>query len=280
MVLESPESRALGLPMTHSLSVSMSGNEPRQHIQVDVDDGERRRLFEAVQQVWRGLGEARPHWSVVSDESFLPENIEGSIGEFYESGERAVATLLRTLARNAIDIGTLARCMDFGCGLGRLTLALAPHFRKVHGVDFSESHLALAREALQRRGGANVELHRLGSIEEVSRLPQVDLIFSLIVLQHNPPPVMRELLEGLLQRLDTGGVAVIQLPTYLAGYRFDAREYLAADGHQMEMHALPQREVFASARKAGVEVLEILEDQWTGYGVGSQSNTFVLRRGA
>jgi len=63
---------------------------------------------------------------------------------------------------------------------------------------------------------------------------------------------------------------VIQVPTYLpAGYRFDASEYEAQTPGGMEMHPLPQREVFAIARAAGVDVLEVLEDGWTGYGAGS-----------
>jgi hypothetical protein len=72
---------------------------------------------------------------------------------------------------------------------------------------------------------------------------------------------------------------VIQIPTYLpAGYRFDARAYLEKPSEGMEMHALPQREVFAVARAMGVDVVETLEDLWTGYGAGSRSNTFVFRR--
>jgi hypothetical protein len=123
-----------------------------------------------------------------------------------------------------------------------------------------------------------VRLHRLESIDGVDELPRVDLVYSIIVLQHNPPPVMRELFGRLLGRLNEGGVAVIQVPTYLAGYRFDVNDYLATSGEQMEMHALPQREVFALARRAATDVLEVFEDQWTGWGAGSQSNTFVLRR--
>jgi hypothetical protein len=74
---------------------------------------------------------------------------------------------------------------------------------------------------------------------------------------------------------------VIQVPTYLpAGYRFELGEYESGGGQDMEMHALPQGEVFALARAAGVEVLEVLEDGWTGYGAGSRSNTFVMRRPA
>lgn len=277
-LLDSAESRSLGLPATLSLSTSLTGNEPPQPIQVHAEDEQRTALFERVQAVWRSLGDSRPHWSVMSWDKFLPEHIGQTVEEFYRTGEESVATLLRTLERNDIEPAALQRCMDFGCGLGRLSIALAPHFREVHAVDFSETHLRLASQALEERGASNVRLHRLRTIEDSGRLPKVDLFFSLIVLQHNPPPVTRELLGRLLDRVDEGGVAVFQVPTYLAGYRFVLDEYLAGAGRDMEMHAFPQREVFAVAREAGMEVLEVREDNWTGKGVGSQSLTFVLRR--
>ena len=148
-------------------------------------------------------------------------------------------------------------------------------------MDVSASHLGIAREALERRGLTNVRTHLLETIEGVDALPPVDLVYSVIVLQHNPPPVIRALFAGLLGRLNPRGVAVIQVPTYMpAGYRFDLEEYERTGGKDMEMHPLPQREAFAIAKAAGVDVLEVLEDSWTGIGAGARSNTFVLQRPA
>ena len=277
-ILQSQEFRSYcGLP----LQLSMTGDEPPQEVQVEVDPEARERLFRRVPETWHALGEAQPHWSVATAEEFRPERIGESLESFYASGEVNVDTLMKTLARNGIDASRLRRCMDFGCGVGRLTVALAKRFPEVVAVDVSASHLAVARDALSRYGAANATLHRLEAIADVAGLPAVDLAYSVIVLQHNPPPVMRALFEGLLGRVAPGGAAVIQVPTYLpAGYRFDLAEYEKGSGREMEMHALPQREVFALARAAGVEVLEVLEDAWTGFGSGSRSNTFVMRRPA
>lgn len=275
-ILQSQEFRSQsGLPV----QFSMTGDEPPQEVQVHVGPEARERLFRRVQETWHALGEEQPHWSVVTAEEFRPGRIGESLESFYASGEANVATLMRTLARNGIDASRLRRCMDFGCGVGRLTVALAKRFAEVVAVDVSASHLAVARESLSRFGIANASLHRLGAITDVGGLPAVDLVYSVIVLQHNPPPVMHALFEGLLGRVAPGGAAVIQVPTYLpVGYRFDLAEYEKGDGREMEMHPLPQREVFALARAAGMEVLEVLEDAWTGFGSGSRSNTFVMRR--
>lgn len=275
-ILQSQEFRSQsGLPV----QFSMTGDEPPQEVQVNVGPEARERLFRRVQETWHALGEEQPHWSVVTAEEFRPGRIGESLESFYASGEANVATLMRTLARNGIDASRLRRCMDFGCGVGRLTVALAKRFPEVVAVDVSASHLAVARESLSRFGIANASLHRLEAIADVAGLPAVDLVYSVIVLQHNPPPVMHALFEGLLARVAPGGAAVIQVPTYLpVGYRFDLAEYEKGDGREMEMHPLPQREVFALARAAGMEVLEVLEDAWTGFGSGSRSNTFVMRR--
>jgi SAM-dependent methyltransferase len=275
-LLESAEARG---QRAFPITPSMTGNEPAQAVQVDAGVRERDELFRRTQDTWHELGREKPHWSVVTAEWFRPENIDATLEAFYASGTQNVATILRTLERNAIDVSSLRRCMDFGCGVGRLTAALAAHFPEVIGVDVSASHLELGRETLAKRGIANVSWRLLETIGHIADLPTVDLVVSLIVLQHNPPPVMRALLEGLLGRLAPRGAAVIQIPTYLpAGYRFDARAYLEKPSEGMEMHALPQREVFAVARAMGVDVVETLEDLWTGYGAGSRSNTFVFRR--
>lgn len=275
ILMQSPEAKQqLGLT---GPSVSMTGNEDAQPIQLHVTPEQQRELFTRVQSVWRALGETRPHWSVLTGPEFLPEQIDpAAITEFYRSGEANIDTLMRTLARNRVDASKLRTCMDFGCGLGRLSAALASRFERVTAVDVSSSHLAMAREALTERGISNVDLVQLETVGGVERLPTVDLVFSVIVLQHNPPPVMYAILESLLGRVARGGVAVIQIPTWLPnGYRFDAEDYLREGGTQMEMHAIPQADVLALVRAAGMELLEVIEDAWTGIG---RSNTFVMRR--
>ena len=66
--------------------------------------------------------------------------------------------------------------------------------------------------------------------------------------------------------MDVGGVAYFQVPTYCLKYNFDAQQYLynAHINGKMEVHVLPQSEVFGILKATGCEVLEIREDNWTG----------------
>lgn len=132
------------------------------------------------------------------------------------------------------------------------------------GVDISPAHLRMAADHLRRLGRENVELMLLGDFLAAPER-RWDRIVSYLVIQHNPPPVMRWLLLQLLRRLAPGGAALIQFPVHQFGYRFDLDAYLAAGGERgTEMHALPMRHVFAAVAEAGCQVREVFPDGKTG----------------
>jgi hypothetical protein len=46
----------------------------------------------------------------------------------------------------------------------------------------------------------------------------------------------------------------------------------------MEMHVLPQGTIFDIVRKEGGNIVEVLEDNWTGLRHKERSNTFVIQK--
>jgi hypothetical protein len=101
----------------------------------------------------------------------------------------------------------------------------------------------------------------------------------VIVLQHNPPPVTVWILKKLLACLNPGGVAYIQIPTYRNGYLFEAERYLqTAQPNTLEMHFLPQHEVFRVISESGCICLEIREDGMVGDESMMLSNTFLIQK--
>ena len=111
------------------------------------------------------------------------------------------------------------------------------------------------------------------------QLPNVDAILSVITLQHNPPPVMAWILKNLLNILNPGGVAFIQIPTYRNGYLFEAERYLqTAQPNTLEMHFLPQHEVFRIISESNSICLEIREDSMVGDETQMLSNTFLIQK--
>ena len=262
-------------PGFHSLS--LVGKEPPMFIErvSDLD-----KLFFHIQNVWEHLGETEPHWSVLVWEQFKSLNIKETRSEFYNSGLDNVATFFKTLERNGIDHTSLKTCLEYGCGLGRVTCWLAKKFESVIGYDISRSHLRLAKQYLDEIGVQNVTLQHLSKPHDIGNFPKVDVVYSVIVLQHNPPPIIRLIIQELMRALNSGGVAFFQVPTYRSEYKFSLQEYLAGEATrgEMEMHVLPQYEIFDIVSQEQGKLVEVLEDGWTGLRYGERSNTFVIQK--
>ncbi len=268
--------------MVRNARPSLGGQEPPMQIEDVRDPAAVARLLDHIAKTWTRFGDTEPHFSVLTDERFKAARIEASRDSFNASGKDAVDRLNAALARTHADPGAHATCFELGCGVGRITACLAKRFDRVIGVDISASHLALARVHLDAERAGNVELHRLVSVETLYALPGFDVFFSVLVLQHNPPPVIAAILDRVFARLNPGGIAYFQVPTYRAGYSFSLDAYLRDDvgKNEMEMHVLPQLAILGMAAAHGLELLEVIEDPWTGMRPGEVSNTFLLRKSA
>jgi 2-polyprenyl-3-methyl-5-hydroxy-6-metoxy-1,4-benzoquinol methylase len=88
--------------------------------------------------------------------------------------------------------------LDFGCGVGRLTQALADHFDEVWGVDIASSMIEGARR-LDRSGGRCRYL--VNGRPRVVRDASFGFILSLIVLQHLEPEYIRSYLREFIRLL-------------------------------------------------------------------------------
>ena len=98
-------------------------------------------------------------------------------------------------------------------------------------------------------------------------LEPCDFFYSVIVLQHNPPPVIMELIRIALTALKPGGVAMFQVPTHINDYRFDLKEWLATDhALDMQMHCVPQEAVLNLITATGCYLLGLREDGCTSLG--------------
>jgi hypothetical protein len=117
-------------------------------------------ILHRIREAWTHLGEVRPHHSVLTAQEYHPEFIdEESIERFYASGGAGVATIAAVLRRYGFSNLAPRVCVEYGCGLGRMTLALARVFKRVHGYDISANHLALAQRRAADAGIHNAELH-------------------------------------------------------------------------------------------------------------------------
>lgn len=237
-------------------------------------------LFEHIQKTWYYLGQTEPHWSVLSTEQFKQSNISNTTETFYETGKIEVRKLLRLLQNTEIDYQSFKSCLEYGCGVGRVTRWLAESFECVYAYDISASHLQLAKNYIESNILDNIKLRQIVEIKDIQILPQVDFIYSVIVLQHNPPPIIELIIRSFMKALNPGGVALFQVPTYRRNYNFKLQEYLSQVnkvGHQkIEMHILPQKTVFEIILSEGCKPIEVMEDDLAGS--AHISNTFIVQK--
>jgi SAM-dependent methyltransferase len=233
--------------------------------------------LEKIKAAWSYLGVIAPHFSVLTDSRFRPENLKESIEDFWTSGRLEAERTLRTLVRYGFNPSGKT-CVEYGCGVGRITTALSRSFAHVHAYDISAAHLELAERRARELEITNVRFHEC-SANILRDLEPCDAFYSRLVFQHNPPPVIAILIRQALSALRPGGIAIFQVPSYMSGYSFKLREWLAADHPlDMQLHCLPQHKIFALIAELRCTALEVREDGAIGLRDRSVSNTFVVRK--
>jgi SAM-dependent methyltransferase len=166
-------------------------------------------------RVWEDWARADPYWAILSD----PDRKGGKwdVDEFYRSGVDEIRMVLGQLAARNLDLAR-GRCLDFGCGAGRLSQALAEEFEHVDGVDISETMVRMADE--HNRYGDRCTFH-LNTAPDLGLFDDgtFDFVFTTIVLQHNPPDLAEGYIRELVRVLAPNGVAVFDMPVRLRGVK-------------------------------------------------------------
>ena len=252
---------------------------PRIPVEIEVSGEALDQMFERIHQEWEHLGATEPYWSVVTQPQYYQAEFATHSEQFYTSGKYSADVFLAALRRCGVNPAQLDLCLEVGCGVGRVTWALAAAFNKLIAADISRHHLNIAESYLGGNGVHNVEYQHWQTVHAIRQLPKLCAILSVITLQHNPPPVMAWMLKELLGKLRPGGVACIQFPTYRNGYVFEVDRYLhSTPPNTLEMHFLPQQDVFRIMTDAGCHCLEVREDGMVGAEDQMLSNTFLFQK--
>ncbi len=222
-----------------------------------------------VQANWNRFGETDPFWAVLA----WPGMEEGrwDVDAFFATGREEIHQVMAYVAGLGVEIGRDA-ALDFGCGVGRLTQALAHYFDEVHGVDISEAMLDLARELNQ--AGDRCHYH-LNPRDDLSLFADdaFDFVYSNITLQHMPPRYARGYMLEFLRVLKPGGLAVFQIPSRprsamqrllqpikpTAAWRWYQR-LRYGDAPVMNMYGVPRQEVVRLVEEHGGRIIDVQPD--------------------
>ena len=102
--------------------------------------------------------------------------------------------------------------VDYGCGIGRVLQYVAERAGRVVGIDISRNYLDRVQEVIKRE---NVEFYQSGQYHKES---MADLVYSLMVMQHNDRPHQEKIMGHICRLLKTGGTAVVSFPRHESSY--------------------------------------------------------------
>jgi SAM-dependent methyltransferase len=161
---------------------------------------------------WTELGSEDPMWAALTDSK---KRAGWDEGEFLATGRTEIDAVLARLAELGVP-PAMGTALDFGCGPGRLTAALAAAgFDRAIGMDISASMLDTARRlaATSPRADERCEF-RLNEGTTLAGVPDdsVDFVYTCRVLQHMPPELAMGYLGEFLRVAKPGGLVVFQLP--------------------------------------------------------------------
>jgi SAM-dependent methyltransferase len=241
-----------------------------------------------LKRTWNHLGRRDPRWTILTWSDRQGNAWE--IDEFFATGRAEVSRVVGHLDR--LRPGCPRRsALDFGCGGGQVTRALATRFDDAVGVDVASSMIARARELNADHDRCRFALNQTADLEQFET-GGFDLVYSRMVLQHMPRSLVRGYIPELLRVLSPEGVLVFQLPAPIdspARQRFlDAPvtggalkrslprslvqawrrlKYAVMNlslAPRMRMYGMDRDEVVALVESCGGHILEIHDDRTHG----------------
>jgi trans-aconitate methyltransferase len=226
-------------------------------------------------QDWEELSGMDPYWAVLSDDRYKCGKWDAD--EFFGYGEETIGCVLEVAERLGYP-RYRERALDFGCGVGRLTRALAGRFDQCYGVDISANMVARAREFNQHLPNCEFIVN---DAEHLRIFPDnhFDMVYTMIVLQHIPGAArIKSYVAEFVRTLKPDGLLVFQLPSYIPPrlklqVRRRVYRLLRIVGVQqrflherlnlnpIRMNAIPEEEMTAFLRASGAKVLQV-ETDW------------------
>jgi ubiquinone/menaquinone biosynthesis C-methylase UbiE len=177
--------------------------------------------LEDIKRNWERLGQTDPLWAILGE----PEKKGGlwQVNEFFATGTTEIRSLMQWLSSLGVSIGH-RRALDFGCGVGRLTQALAEYFDEVDGVDIAPSMIQLAEK--YNLIGKRCRFH-LNDTENLKMFSdnEFDLIYSTLTLLHIPPRYYDSYLREFLRVLSPSGLLIFDLPDEPVSMRAKLRQF-------------------------------------------------------
>lgn len=220
-----------------------------------------------LQKNWEGLAQTDPLWAICTDPA--RRNGKWSREEFFATGRDEIGSVMDCVDSVQLKIDRTGPALDFGCGVGRLTRALARYFPECWGVDIAPTMVRLAGEFNQDVPQCRFVLNEGGDLRGFHD-GQFGFVYTSIVLQHIAPRYTKRYLAELVRVLKPGGVLVFQLLDEFRasavarwrqrlGLRRRMRKLASRrnGNHCMDLHCIREANVRRLLQAAGAKVVDV-----------------------
>jgi SAM-dependent methyltransferase len=230
--------------------------------------------LETLRDAWDEAGRDDPLWSVLSHTG--KRGNRWDLEEFLQTGVAEIDGIMAYIAGLGLQ-RPKRRALDFGCGPGRLSQALARHVGQVDGVDISPSMIELANRLNQFPDRCRYHLNVDDDLK-IFEDQSFDFVYSNITLQHMEPVYARRYLQEFARVLSPDGVLIFQIPARQVGLRPRLRAVIPrpllrayrrlrhGEHPATQMHGMLKRDVLAFCEGLGLSVVDVQADPEVGRG--------------
>src|ERR1041385_6323564 len=165
-----------------------------------------------LQRNWDGLAQADPLWAICTDPA--KRNNQWTNDDFFATGRKEIEAVLAYAAGIDTCIDKTSPALDFGCGVGRLTRALAEYFPEYYGVNISPTMISLAHELNRDHPRCRFLLNDDSQLTGLHD-HYFGFIYTSLVLQHIAESHSHQYIAELVRILKPGGILIFQVPERL-----------------------------------------------------------------
>lgn len=165
--------------------------------------------FDELRRQWDRFGAVDPLWAILTDPARKGNRWDPET--FFETGRSEIADVVAHARSHGVP-RRWARGLDFGCGVGRLTQALAEHVDQMVGVDVAPSMIASARRFNRHGERCRYEVNGAPHLEAWPSA-HFDVIYTGRVLQHMEPVYAAAYVRDFVRVLAPGGYLSFDLPS-------------------------------------------------------------------
>jgi len=218
--------------------------------------------FERLKSEWTLLGDSDPYWSVLSSEKFSGKLDSEKLEEFYASGALSVSHFLTVCEFNGIEIPDKPKILELGCGVGRITKSLTKLSDSILAVDVSLGNLTIAKSI--DYGACKVDFMLLDTLNKLDEINgSLKIFFTVITLQHNPPPVQIAILKKIFSLFNIpGSILYFQTVTHITERGKRTLEATSTDTGTFGTYAIPMGDVLNCINEANLEIFDLHRDDF------------------